>query len=313
MGVVGGILGALFNQLNIRLTKFRHHYINKNWLLIIELMLVAATTVVIAFLLIFTTMNECRPIKTQLELNSPTIQLFCPDGQYNTMATIVFSTPEQAVRNLFHSEIGNLETVKNNSNRYCCLGTYNAWSLFFFCLVYFFLTCWTYGIIVSSGLFIPSLLIGASWGRLFGIGLHTLFPTKVSHALLSAWSLHTRGFPSILIQANTRCSVLPPNSVLSNSVHPVRDPLFFSMLLGGIMRMTISLAVILIEATGDLVLGLPIMIVLTVAKLTGDYFNEVRRSVRLWTLFTVVYLFLGILRYAHRSTKSVGSSILNEG
>jgi chloride channel 7 len=106
MGFIGGIFGAVFNQLNLRLTKFRHHYMNKNWLLIIEVLLVAATTVVIAFLLIFTTVNECRPIKTQLELNSPTIQLFCPDGQYNTMATIVFSTPEQAVRNLFHSEIG---------------------------------------------------------------------------------------------------------------------------------------------------------------------------------------------------------------
>ena len=106
MGFMGGIFGALFNQLNLRLTKFRHHYINKRWLLITEVLLVAATTVVAAFLLIFLTMNECRPIKTQLELNSPTIQLFCPDGHYNTMATIVFSTPEQAVRNLFHSEIG---------------------------------------------------------------------------------------------------------------------------------------------------------------------------------------------------------------
>jgi chloride channel 7 len=74
--------------------------------MIVELVLVAATTVVIAFVLIFTTMDECRPLKTQVELNSPTIQLFCPDGQYNTMATIVFSTPEQAVRNLFHNELG---------------------------------------------------------------------------------------------------------------------------------------------------------------------------------------------------------------
>ncbi|CAF4115421.1 unnamed protein product [Adineta steineri] len=221
MGVMGGVFGALFNELNLRLTKFRHHYINRHWVLIIEVLLVAATTVVIAFVLIFTTMNECRPIKTQVELNSPTIQLFCPDGQYNTMATIVFSTPENAVRNLFHSEIG----------------TYKAWSLLAFCIVYFCLTCWTYGIIVSSGLFIPSLLIGASWGRLVGIGMHNLFP-----------------------------------SIYFN---PGKYALFgAASQLGGIMRMTISLAVILIEATGDIVLGLPIMIVLTVAKLTGDYFNE---------------------------------------
>ncbi|CAF4314585.1 unnamed protein product, partial [Adineta steineri] len=65
MGVMGGVFGALFNELNLRLTKFRHHYINRHWVLIIEVLLVAATTVVIAFVLIFTTMNECRPIKTQ--------------------------------------------------------------------------------------------------------------------------------------------------------------------------------------------------------------------------------------------------------
>lgn len=37
-------------------------------------------------------------------------------------------------------------------------------SLFF--LLYFLLACWTYGLSVPSGLFVPSLLCGAAFGRL---------------------------------------------------------------------------------------------------------------------------------------------------
>lgn len=50
-------------------------------------------------------------------------------------------------------------------------GSYNPMTLGLFTLVYFFLACWTYGLTVSAGVFIPSLLIGAAWGRLFGISL----------------------------------------------------------------------------------------------------------------------------------------------
>lgn len=63
------------------------------------------------------------------------------------------------------------------------LGSYNPMTLGLFTLVYFFLACWTYGLTVSAGVFIPSLLIGAAWGRLFGISLSYLTGAAVSGGL----------------------------------------------------------------------------------------------------------------------------------
>jgi H+/Cl- antiporter ClcA len=45
--------------------------------------------------------------------------------------------------------------------------------------------------------------------------------------------------------------------------------------LGGATRMTLSLAVIIIECTGDIMFGVPIIVALICAKWIGDLFNPV--------------------------------------
>lgn len=50
--------------------------------------------------------------------------------------------------------------------------------------------------------------------------------------------------------------------------------------LGGVVRMTISLTAILIEATQGISFGLPIIIVLIMSKWVGDFFNEVNHFLK---------------------------------
>ncbi|XP_066499009.1 H(+)/Cl(-) exchange transporter 7 [Hoplias malabaricus] len=221
MGAVGGLLGALFNVLNYWLTIFRIRYVHRPYLQVMEAMLVAAVTATVSFAMIYLS-NDCQPLESPSTEDYP-LQLFCADGEYNAMATAFFNTPERSVRSLFHNPAG----------------TYNPATLGCFTLTYFFLACWTYGLTVSAGVFIPSLLIGAAWGRLFGI----MLPKMTSGQ--TQWA----------------------------------DPGKYALMgaaaqLGGIVRMTLSLTVILVEATGNVTYGLPIMLVLMTAKIVGDYFIE---------------------------------------
>ena len=56
------------------------------------------------------------------------------------------------------------------------VGSYQGYTLLAFFPIYFCLATWTYGLYVPSGLFIPCILTGAAWGRLFGSLLKIVFP-----------------------------------------------------------------------------------------------------------------------------------------
>ena len=106
---------------------------------------------------------------------------------------------------------------------------------FFF--LYTALTCITYGSSVASGLFIPCLLGGSALGRFVG----QLINHVAGRAVVDAGTYSLIGAASVL---------------------------------GGMARLTISLAVVLIEATGDLQYGLPLMLTLMAARFMGNVFNE---------------------------------------
>jgi chloride channel 7 len=219
MGALGGLLGAFWNFINYKLSVFRMRYIRMRWLKVVEACMVAAISATLGFLMMFL-LNDCKPLG-QDPTKFPT-QLYCPDGQYNVLASIWFQTPEASVRSLFHDPPN----------------THNAASLAAFVVIYFLLSCWTFGLATSNGLFIPTLLTGAAWGRLISVGLYRVIPDAVL--------IHPGKYAMIGAAAQ----------------------------LGGVVRMTISLTVIIMETTGNISFALPLIITLIAAKWTGDFFNE---------------------------------------
>uniref|UniRef100_A0A8V8TQF3 Chloride voltage-gated channel 7 n=1 Tax=Homo sapiens TaxID=9606 RepID=A0A8V8TQF3_HUMAN len=157
MGVVGGVLGAVFNALNYWLTMFRIRYIHRPCLQVIEAVLVAAVTATVAFVLIYSS-RDCQPLQggsMSYPLQDRVVsRLMLARHRVHGLSR----RHQKSVVSLFHDPPG----------------SYNPLTLGLFTLVYFFLACWTYGLTVSAGVFIPSLLIGAAWGRLFGISLSYL-------------------------------------------------------------------------------------------------------------------------------------------
>ncbi|KAM0940199.1 putative CBS domain, chloride channel, voltage gated, chloride channel, core [Dioscorea sansibarensis] len=116
-------------------------------------------------------------------------------------------------------------------------GTYDEFyisTLFIFFGAVYFLGLVTYGIAVPAGLFIPVILAGATYGRIVG-------------------------------------TLLGPISDLDTGLFAFLGAASF---LGGTMRMTVSVCVILLELTNDLLMLPLVMLVLLISKTVADSLNK---------------------------------------
>lgn len=139
-------------------------YIKEKPAKVLEAVLVAILTTTLACMMMFT-ISDCRPLGVDPTLHP--VQLFCKDNEYNAAAALWFQTPEASVKALFHDPPISHQLL----------------TLLVFVLVYYPLSCITYGLSVSLGIFIPTLLVGAAWGRITSHLLSDCFPLAVRTSL----------------------------------------------------------------------------------------------------------------------------------
>ncbi|XP_031107532.1 chloride channel protein CLC-b-like isoform X2 [Ipomoea triloba] len=218
IGVIGGILGSLYNHVLHKLLRL-YNLINEKGKLhkLLLSLSVSLFTSVCLYGLPF--LGGCKPCDSSSSTSTGNLKQFnCPKGYYNDLATLLLTTNDDAVRNIFSV---------NTPSRF------NISSLAIFFMLYCILGLITFGIAVPSGLFLPIILMGSSYGRLLGIAM-------------GKYTYIDRGLYAVLGAAS---------------------------LMAGSMRMTVSLCVIFLELTNNLLL-LPItMLVLLIAKSVGDCFN----------------------------------------
>ncbi|GER47372.1 chloride channel-like family protein [Striga asiatica] len=169
--------------------------------------------------------TSCRPCPPDASEPCPTIgrsgnfkKFQCPPGYYNDLASLLFNTNDDAIKNLFSKDT---DTEFHHS------------SMLLFFATCFFLSAFSYGIVAPVGLFVPVIVTGAAYGRFVGMCV----------------------------------------GQRSNLNHGLFAVLGSASLLGGSMRMTVSLCVIVLELTDNLMLLPLIMIVLLISKTVADVFS----------------------------------------
>ncbi|KAL5524022.1 hypothetical protein ACEPAG_8195 [Sanghuangporus baumii] len=213
LGVFGGIYGAYFSKLNIRWSQYVR---NGTWLKshpVAEVLLVTLVTTLFCFLNPFTRMGGTELV----------YDLFSECGSDDD----------------WHEGLCPRDPIG--------LAGPIAKSIAVALLVKGILTIVTFGIKLPAGIFIPTLGVGACFGRILGIGVQYLQLTRPDLGLFKA------------CDGDKNC-VIPGLYAMVGA----------AATLSGVTRTTVSLAVIMFELTDTLTYAVPVMLSILAAKTVAD-------------------------------------------
>lgn len=218
LGIIGGVYGGLFVKLNMLVAKFRRS--NANPLRdfpILEVLFVSVLTAIV-----------------------------------NYPNTMMRGQSSELVHSLF-SECGKLGT--DDLFGLCKITTAGTISMVSLLLTAsglgFLLTTVTFGLQIPAGVILPSLAIGALYGRALGVVVELIQKHHPASIIFSTCE------PDIPCITPGTYAIVGAASALA-----------------GVTRMTISIVVIMFELTGALTYVLPIMIAVMLSKWIGDAFSK---------------------------------------
>eukprot|EP00301_Raphidiophrys_heterophryoidea_P006033 c12470_g1_i2.p1 GENE.c12470_g1_i2~~c12470_g1_i2.p1 ORF type:complete len:765 (+),score=173.30 c12470_g1_i2:86-2380(+) len=216
LGVMGGLLGALYNATYQALASHRPRSNRAKFVEILVISMLTSTTLYFSAVYIGT----CSDTRDDwLEGSDFSLRFNCDEGKYNELASLIFGVKEDVIKEIIYDP-----------------SRFSPMTLLTCFLIFFPLQLIAFGTAVPAGIFMPSILVGCSFGGFFGTFLKDHWYTKInpgSYALMGAVAL-----------------------------------------LGGIQRTTISLCVIMMEGTGETEYLLPIIFTTVVANYIGNYFNS---------------------------------------
>ncbi|QRV93848.1 ClC voltage-gated chloride channel protein [Ceratobasidium sp. AG-Ba] len=213
LAVFGGVYGAYFSKLNYRWSRDVR---NKSWMKkhpVAEVALVTLVTTLLCFLNPYTRMGG-----TELVYN---LLAQCREGDWHEGLCVL---PNKA------RDIGTV-----------------ASAIAVALVVKGALTIVTFGIKLPAGIFIPTLGVGACFGRIVGLGMQRLYWTHPDLGIFEVckgdpWCVNPGAYAMVGAAAT----------------------------LSGVTRTTVSLAVIMFELTGTLTYVIPVMLAVLVAKTVAD-------------------------------------------